>query len=376
MKMFLSSAMLFVMIASSSSSQYDPHVPKGDPWFEGWYTRISETSTGDSIGIVTGYFPSQEGSLANPTAYTALVIDRGIGREVIVKETFPSSENISVFNRNGHPITKNPSSAYENSKFIYRVNNNNEEDQDDEFSIIQEEHVQRLHASYDGGSVRFDANFTISPLTTDLSSSSGVPRFLEPFVGLHWFVYSLGSQAEYRIEIDGDIITGVGAAHQEKNWGTAFPKSWIWGQGGSKSTKLALAGGPAPLGPITIPNTYLIAYQSENVEWAFHPADPSLYSTTIDACAGIFEIEARSSNRRLLVKFAVPGSNSSEVKDNFFNVGGPTRTGFVVDSVESYRANVQVLAYNTSLLHGDILIDAQNLTMAAIEFGGEYRCPE
>ena len=61
-------------------------------------------------------------------------------------------------------------------------------------------------------------------------------------------------------------------------------------------------------------------------------------------------------------------------REGFFNVGGPTGTGFLVDSVESYRADVEILAYTG--FNGDKLVDAKNLTMGAIEFGGDFRCDE
>ena len=360
---FLLSAYCLVVVVRGN--QYDPHVQSGSPWFEGWYSRISETTTGDSIAIVTGYFPGQDNKLADAGAYTAVVVDRGMGKSIVVKETNPKASEITV-TAAGKKVSKNPDFPTP-PNFVYRVGAK------DEFYIVQEGEHQHVHASYDQGGFVLDANFSRpQPWGEGGEGPEGWVGHL-PILGLHWFVYSLGSRASYRMEINGEIITGTGLAHQEKNWGKTFPKSWLWGEAASGNTKIALAGGPVPLGPITVPDAFLIGYQSDVLEWNFHPNDPALYFPTIDACNGIFRVEAKSARRRLLITFRVEGTTRTN-REGFFNVGGPTGTGFLVDSVESYRANVEILAYTG--FNGDKLVDAKNLTMGAIEFGGDFRCDE
>lgn len=57
-----------------------------------------------------------------------------------------------------------------------------------------------------------------------------------------------------------------------------------------------------------------------------------------------------------------------------FPVGGPTRTGFQIDSVENYRGKITVEAYS-GLLH-DRLEERLEIANAAIEFGGDARCKQ
>ena len=46
----------------------------------------------------------------------------------------------------------------------------------------------------------------------------------------HYVVQSLGSSAEYRVEMPGRGSShGVGVAHVETNYGVAFPKGWCLG---------------------------------------------------------------------------------------------------------------------------------------------------
>jgi hypothetical protein len=71
----------------------------------------------------------------------------------------------------------------------------------------------------------------------------------------------------------------------EKNWGASFPDSWIWAEGiklnANPDTYFALAGGPTKIfGPLVV-TAYLAGYRSPNLNWNFHPQDPSctLYSS-------------------------------------------------------------------------------------------------
>ena len=147
---FLLSAYCLVVVVRGN--QYDPHVQSGSPWFEGWYSRISETTTGDSIAIVTGYFPGQDNKLADAGAYTAVVVDRGMGKSIVVKETNPKASEITV-TAAGKKVSKNPDFPTP-PNFVYRVGAK------DEFYIVQEDEHQHVHASYDQGGFVLDANFS------------------------------------------------------------------------------------------------------------------------------------------------------------------------------------------------------------------------
>ena len=76
------------------ASQYDPHVPQKSPWFEGWYTRISETSSGQSIGLIIGHYPKTD-RLKDAAAYLALIIDEGKGK-VDVAEVNPTALKVGL----------------------------------------------------------------------------------------------------------------------------------------------------------------------------------------------------------------------------------------------------------------------------------------
>lgn len=52
-----------------AASSYGPHVKSGNPWFEGWYTRVITTSE-QSFGVLLGHYPAQQ--LADPSYCTAI----------------------------------------------------------------------------------------------------------------------------------------------------------------------------------------------------------------------------------------------------------------------------------------------------------------
>lgn len=191
-----------------------------------------------------------------------------------------------------------------------------------------------------------------------------------PFLGLHWFVYSLNSAATFEFSSPLDAkIADVGHAHQEKNWGTAFPSSWIWAEAfGSGQKRLALAGGPVPIGPIVVPNSFLVGYRSEKLNWNFHPQDPSLSKPILDACKGTLDLKVSSFRRMLKIHMEfIPNK-----RGGLFTVGGPTLSGFRDDSVENYRTKITVSAYS-GIFHRKHE-ETIEFTSGALEFGGDYRC--
>ena len=83
---------------------------------------------------------------------------------------------------------------------------------------------------------------------------------------------------------------------------------------------LALAGGPVPLGPVTLPNQFLMGYRSAKHTINFHPQDPSIFSPEVDGCKGTFSVTAQSPLHKVVV-------SASTDPSTFFVVGGPTNSG-------------------------------------------------
>ena len=200
------------------ASQYDPHLLQKSPWFEGWYTRISETPTGQSVGLIVGHYP-EKAQLSDAAAYLALIIDEGKGKTTVVEANPPG---LTVL-KHGAAIANEPDDASEPD---FEVSGGN-----GTLMMKQTGTQQRISMWFPSRGFRFEANLTDPvPWSSSGQSPEGWAGKL-PFLALHWFVYSLSSHASYRLESPTGVVLGHGRAHQEKNWGESFPKSWTWGEG-------------------------------------------------------------------------------------------------------------------------------------------------
>jgi len=205
-----------------------------------------------------------------------------------------------------------------------------------------------------------------------------------PYLGLYWYVHSLGTQTEYEYKtfnitesgerITTNFLTGIALSHQEKNWGDTFPKAWIWSEGRSEDNTIhfALAGGPKkiPLTPFE-PVLWLVGYRSPRVgSWDFAPQHlVNTFEPSIDGCNGHFVLTISGILRKLVVDV--------KANEGSFNNGGclfgPNENGFSPMAQESFVATAKVDAYERRGLKWE-LVDSNVFTMASLEFGGQYTC--
>ena len=110
----LSVLVMIVCLASlypdyTLQSQYDPHVyPDIGPFFEGWYTRITDIDTGQSFGVLFGEVLPLKNDSSIPTTYIGLIRSDG-DNPMIAVEAFPIPADICVkVGENGLKVTENP----------------------------------------------------------------------------------------------------------------------------------------------------------------------------------------------------------------------------------------------------------------------------
>ena len=345
--------------ADPVDSAFDFDLFTDQPWFRGWYTRITDEAAGRSIVVVgaSQYLPgvslSPDGSLPG---YLAVIISED--GQTTIYEAFPQKTR---FWSNRDQVLDDPqSSDWEEFEWTapgYGTITNTS------LSVKIDNQV-KVHADF---GERLPWSSTIPWLGPE-----GLVEFL-PFVPLHWFVYSLGSDAPYSYSFQegGQWTTelGFGAAHQETNWGTVFPPAWIWAEGitGGNTSQFALSGGELGLGSETL-TTWLVGFHSPRVEWSFRQTIPgTVFVTTIDGCAGRFSITAADTFRKLVISANAP-------EESFVPVSVPTEVGFVEGAEESFSADVTVKAFLRLPWFGDVLIDARQFENSGLEFGGSYMC--
>lgn len=344
-----------------------------EPWFRGWYTRITDSGDGSSIAVIgatqyTQYRPSQttddDGYLPG---YLAIIVQEA-GEEIKIYEEFPEK---TEFETNRDFVLDDPG-AIEWEKFYWRVV---------ELDEITDEITHEMVAVAVDDKIELTASLGPRlPYNSNIQwlGPEGMVEFLQ-IVPLHWFVYSLGSAADYTYSTYGtdgteDVHSGTGYAHQESNWGSVFPPAWIWSEGINKSNthQYALSGGELDLNGYTL-TTWFAAYHSPRIQWQFRPTLPGTkYTTYINACTdkgtGSFTIIAEDAIRKLEI-------NVEAEEDSFIEVSVPTVEGFSHGAKESFSATVEINAY-IKLPWFDFLIDDSTFYNAALEFGGEYLCEQ
>lgn len=336
------------------------------PWFEGWYTRITDVDGKRSVAVIgASYLP--EGMSYCPglkmPGYLAVLISEGEGDITRVYETFPQN---TTFIQWEEPL-------FENSYFMIPG--------DFEWSAENYGRItQDMIEINMPGVLDVSVNSFHNPIPWNSIIHGLGPEGLIQFLCLapvHWYVFSIGSDTDcYRLSIHGDIeyeiFSGMGYVHQEKNWGKAFPPSWIWAEGinHDNTSQFALSGGK--LGPGSyLPEAWLVGYRSPCVHWDFRPSIfGTVFESVINACSGYFKLTARNHRRRLVIEATAP-------VETFSPVSIPTVSGFEPDgAVESFSATVEISAYWSSLSEREILIDRRFFYNAGLEFGSGFMCED
>jgi hypothetical protein len=342
----------------------DPHVPTGTgPWFEGWYTRITDEGGSRSIAVIVGSHKKGGGAYRPGmmlAGYIGVLISEGNGSPTRSFAVFPQETFMLA---GGEPVTQDPD-LFSPADFEWNAPGYGSVTED--ALDIEIPGVVSVQASI-GARLPWEGRFSdVGP--EDLIALLPVP--------LCWHVSSLGSTAEYNYQIDGEeLVKGIGAAHSEKNWGKVFPLAWSWGQGISKqrSAQFVYGGGKvAVLGGLTL-EPWMIGYRSPRLAWDFTPAQlGTVFKAQADACSGQFDLEAKSPTRTLRIHAQAPLSS-------FGDVSIPTAEGFVPKSAaESFSARIVVRAYQYSPVAGlfgkERFIEETVFENAALEFGADYIC--
>ena len=344
----------------------NPHTPVGPgPWFEGWYTRITDANGERSLAVIVGSH-LREGEKYQPGAclpgYIQILLSEDQGAPVLAFEAFPECTHALA---NGQPVQgwagfSGPS----------------------DFEWVAEGYGNITDDSVDleiPGGARVRARFAENLSWREVFGEVGPEGLLSVLpLPMHWYVHSLGSRAEFEYEIlDGAHVGGpiesTGYAHQEKNWGNAFPQAWMWieGIGGENRSQLVAGGGKLAIGPMMF-RPWILGYHSPSIRWDFNFARPgTVFQTEIDPCRGYFHLRARTPTRTLDVTASAP-------LDSFGMVGIPQAEGFVSNgAIESFSATIQVKAYRHTTLTGlfgvERLVEEQVFTNAVLEFGADYK---
>ena len=357
---------LISQVPLANANQYDPHLfPADGPFMEGWYARIIDFESNHSFGILFGQVMTRnQGSHFEyyPLNMVSIIHSKGDGSSMQSFTVYPSNDDIEV-TVEGKPVTSNPdfkspaNFEWKAKPYGYFKVNGNE---------------TRFNFTNIGG-VSFIGVF--GPPKPWGPNGEGPEGWIDhvPFLPLHWFVYSLGSELvnyNWVNEDTGEMLRGRrGLVHQEKNWGKGFPPAWIWGEGvdGPSGSSFAISLGVLDIATFDVP-AHLIGYRSSEATLNFRPTN-SLLTKYIDGCSGVMNATVTSLTNKLEFEIhAAPSTFQTCLL-------GPTEAGFAPVCVESYIALANFHVYELTL-SGYELIETRTFKSAALEFGGLYLCAE
>ena len=333
--------------ATSTLMMPQPKAFQG-PWFEGWYVRVTDPIMHRSFATIT----TSSTNLVEPLyqdsilpGYVAFIYSKGQDESTYSKEFFPKR---TWSESSGFPGT-------DGAHFRWQA---------DGFGEMSDTGLHLVLPSGDEIEYKFGARVPWSASSPEWGPE-GWAAYAAPILPLRWYVDSLGTPVDYRIHVamTGEIVEGRGYAHIEKNWGTVFPKAWMWAQATSpdNSAHLALAGGPINIGPIGL-TSYIVGYKTKDFDIEIRPDQylKSNYKTEIDGCTGTFSLNASNSKFRVVVKAHSP-------REQFAPVSIPTIDGFEPDrGMESFIAKIDVWLYRYGKL-----VETRSFEGAALEFGAD-----
>jgi len=194
-----------------------------------------------------------------------------------------------------------------------------------------------------------------------------------PFVPLRWHVHHL------KAFVTGTIDTGANEwrvdgypMHQEKNWGRAFPTSWVWFQSNQFSDRpdVALVAAGGPIFPSRwSPDGYMIGLRWMDQFFTWRTQDTHLFPDVdfhVDDASGmgLWRLVGENYRHRIEISVKAPA-------DELIPIHVPTDDGLKMGAVEHLGANMEVSLFRRQGLSW-VLMDTFQSTSSAVEAGGEF----
>ncbi|CAM6104917.1 unnamed protein product [Calypogeia fissa] len=193
-------------------------------------------------------------------------------------------------------------------------------------------------------------------------------------VPTHWYVYSLGSKAEFKFSGPDGVLAreGRGWAHQEKNWGLTFPSGHVWFQGFTSDNSAQILGSAAyyKIGE-SARTPYLITFGYRSPEIAIdmrtNQFGTIFKKISISPLTGEFSVEGVSASHTVYI--TARGDPQSLSEPILAPIG---KTHWETACRETYLAEIDVEVYKHSIwgiAGNDKLVDKKTFKFAGLEFG-------
>lgn len=344
---------------------------KRGQWFEGWFVRLIDHTSGVTIAAIFGSLRLQRSS-SGAAAISSLPFDEHI--LVLAWSADSGRQSMRSVQLAGDAVTLSGPGTADPTR----------------------PHVRWWSTEHGGIEVRGDDAWLDLRLPKGLSLAANVSSPRAPWdrkrpdragpegwlgaTGLlpcHYFVHTFRSPATYWLGGSSRSTGrgGRGVAHIERNYGEAFPSGWVWAQACTEGGTLCLVltGGLFVVGPLTT-RTYILALRGQpanstaTLDWTFRTTDADRVSEVREACQGRLLLNATSldGRRRAALRITAPVGTFGD------RLLVPTDGGFSDQPGcrESYDATVALVAHGRA---PGLDVEA-TFPRAALEFGGTWQC--
>ncbi|BBN15852.1 protein MpPKC9 [Marchantia polymorpha subsp. ruderalis] len=233
-------------------------------------------------------------------------------------------------------------------------------------------HETHLDMTVKGYSLK--ARLTDEILWDTEQSEKGPEGWAKSFpIPTHWYVYSLGSKAEYEFSgPDGALARkGTALAHCEKNWGLTFPNGHVWFQGFSKENDAQILGSAAffTLGSVKTPYIVSMGYRSPviNIDMRTNDLGTVFKNIEIKPLDGEFSVTGVSTSHTIQIHAKANPETLCE------SILAPmAKVKWESACRETFLAEITVEVYEHAawgIAGDDKLIDKRTFLYAGLEFG-------
>ena len=338
----------YPLTCSESPTGFNPngvHILGNGPHFEGWYYRATNPATGESWVLISAYWQNQKQEtfgfnelIHSPSGTIWKQVVTGLDLQRIQQQAGVLDVRIGGL----HLFEGGVRGTIESEKF-----GSVELDWDIDSCV------------YWGGPSEWNNRWTMGWAT----EAPGVP--------LRWHVDQLKGTTTGTVSFGGEIYTIDGSAlHQEKNWGRAFPSSWVWFQSNVFDNRpdvaFAAAGGAIfPVG--WSPDGYMAGLRWKDQFFTWRTQDGHRFSDvdfSIDESTGTarWSMTAENLQHRMVLSVEAPA-------DEIVPIDVPTDDGLRVGAIEHLAAKTQIRLYRRTW-SGWKLMDTVNSQLMAAEAGG------
>ena len=338
----------YPLTCSEPPTGFDPngvHILGDGPHFEGWYYRATNPATGESWVLISAYWQNQQRQtygfnelIHSPSGTIWKQVVSGLDLQRIQQQA--GALNIRI-----------------GGLELFEGGVRGTIESDELGSVALDWNIDSC--AYWGGPSEWNNRWTMGWAT----EAPGVP--------LRWHVDQLKGTASGTVSFgEGTYKIDGSALHQEKNWGRAFPSSWVWFQSNVFENRpdVAFAAAGGAIFPVSwSPDGYMAGLRWKDQFFTWRTQDGHLFSDVdfrIDESTGNarWSMTAENLRHRMVLSVEAPA-------DEIVPIDVPTDAGLKVGAIEHLSAQAQIRLYRRTW-SGWELMDTLDSRLMAAEAGG------